>query len=315
MNCKTINLKNGSKNEEVKEVQSILKGLGYYQGRIDGDYGDMTTSAVKLYQRSAHLITDGIVGPITCKSLSNQKSSVNSSNSAISDIKVITGHKFYKDTILSAAETFRKHIHNNKNYPNYLTMKDSNGKTFNVGRSAYMGIFEDVSRFFVKNGRVPNYVVAYGVANNPLAIDYQNNGYNCGPTSLSMAFQMVAKWVSEPTLASAAGTTRNGTGPEQLVDAARKYNMNLVVINRNLSAVTDSLNKGAPVVAHIHTSYSGGRSCLGYSGSYGHYILIYGVENGKYLIADPTKGFKKCSPSSIDNARSSTYMKYYSLLV
>ena len=71
--------------------------------------------------------------------------------------------------------------------------------------------------------------------------------------------------------------------------------------------------EGSPVLVHIHTAYAGGRSCLGYSGSYGHYILIYGVSGDYYLIADPTKGFKKCYYSSINNARSSTNMKYYRL--
>lgn len=312
MKCENIDCRNGSKGETVKEIQTILKTLGFYQGKIDGDYGDMTVDAVKKYQRTKSLLTDGIVGPVTCKSLNSNTST---SNSAISYIKDITGHKFYKETILSAAETFRKHIHNNKNYPTYLSMTDSNGKQFNVGRSAYMGIFEDVSRFAVKNGRVPNYVVADGTANNPLAIDYQNNSVNCGPTTFSMAFQMVAKWVSEPTLAAQAGTSSAGTSPDQMISLARKYNFNLNVINRNISAVKKSLNSGAPVIAHIHTAYSGGKSCLGYSGSYGHWVLIYGVEGNYYLVADPTRGFKKCYSTSIDNARSSTYMKYYELLV
>ena len=312
MKCENMNCRKGSKGNDVEEIQTILKGLGFYQGKIDGDYGDMTVDAVKKYQRTKSLLTDGIVGPVTCKALNN---STSAGSLSIASIKDITGHKFYKETILSAAETFRKHIHNNKNYPNYLTMTDSNGKRFNIGRSAYMGIFEDVSRFAVKNGRVPNYVVADGTANNPLAIDYQNNGYNCGPTALSMAFQMVAKWVSEPTLASQAGTTRDGTGPAQLISVARTYNFNLNVINRNITAVKNSIESGAPVIAHIHTAYSGGKSCLGYSGSYGHWVLIYGVEGNYYLVADPTKGFKKCYSTVIDNARSSSYMKYYELLV
>ena len=308
LNCEKINLKKGSKGDQVKEIQVKLKKLGFYQGVLDGDYGDMTVDAVKKYQRTQHLLEDGIVGPVTCKVLNSTDVGV---THVTSDIHAITGHKFYRNTISEAAKVYRTHIKNNKNYPNYLTMEDSAGKIFNIGRSAYMGIFEDVSRFAVKNGREPNYVVADGTANNPLAIDYQNNSVNCGPTSLSMGAQMLGIWVSELSFAKACGTSRLGTGPAELIKGAERYGIKMYAIDRTYEAVRKSINEGSPVIAHIHTSYAGGRSCLGYSGSYGHYILIYGVSGDYYLIADPTKGFKKCYYSSINNARSSTNMKFY----
>ena len=69
MNCDNINLKRGSTGEQVKQLQTILKQQGYYNGRIDGDYGDLTVSAVKAYQKKKSLLQDGIFGPITCKAL------------------------------------------------------------------------------------------------------------------------------------------------------------------------------------------------------------------------------------------------------
>ena len=72
LNCTNINLKRGSKGEQVKEAQTILKQLGYYNGKIDGDYADLTVEAVKKYQRSkGTLAVDGIIGPVTCKKLNN----------------------------------------------------------------------------------------------------------------------------------------------------------------------------------------------------------------------------------------------------
>ena len=71
LNCEKINLKKGNKGETVKEAQNKLKQLGFYQGKIDGDYGDMTVDAVKKYQRTQHLLEDGIIGPVTCKVLNN----------------------------------------------------------------------------------------------------------------------------------------------------------------------------------------------------------------------------------------------------
>ena len=70
MNCETINLKRGSKGEQVKEAQTLLKKLQHYNGKIDGDYGELTITAVKTFQKTQKtLAVDGIIGPVTCKKL------------------------------------------------------------------------------------------------------------------------------------------------------------------------------------------------------------------------------------------------------
>lgn len=69
MECDKINLKRGSKGEQVRELQTILKQQGYYTGKIDGDYGDITVSSVKAYQKKKGLLQDGVFGPVTCKKL------------------------------------------------------------------------------------------------------------------------------------------------------------------------------------------------------------------------------------------------------
>jgi hypothetical protein len=71
VDCKKINLKKGNKGSTVKEVQTILQQLGYYKGKLDGDFGSMTDTAVKNYQKHNKLVVDGIVGPITCKKLNS----------------------------------------------------------------------------------------------------------------------------------------------------------------------------------------------------------------------------------------------------
>ena len=75
LECTKTNLKRGSKGETVKELQTLLKKLGYYTGVIDGDYGNLTEEAVKKYQKTTGtLAVDGIVGPITCKHLQKNSS-------------------------------------------------------------------------------------------------------------------------------------------------------------------------------------------------------------------------------------------------
>lgn len=58
-------LRNGSVGEEVKNVQSRLKNLGYYSGEIDGQYGSGTREAVYVFQQRNGLMADGIVGSET----------------------------------------------------------------------------------------------------------------------------------------------------------------------------------------------------------------------------------------------------------
>lgn len=55
-------LKNGSKGSKVEKLQTRLQELGYYNGIIDGDFGDMTEKAFKLFQKAAGLYVDGIAG-------------------------------------------------------------------------------------------------------------------------------------------------------------------------------------------------------------------------------------------------------------
>ena len=71
MDCNSINLVKGSKGDKVKELQTLLKNKGYYNEKIDGDFGEYTLTALKKYQKANSLTVDGIFGPITCKKINN----------------------------------------------------------------------------------------------------------------------------------------------------------------------------------------------------------------------------------------------------
>ncbi len=58
-------LKYGSKGQDVTELQGRLKFLGYYNGRIDGDFGWQTSRAVKDFQYRFGMKVDGVAGPKT----------------------------------------------------------------------------------------------------------------------------------------------------------------------------------------------------------------------------------------------------------
>ncbi|WP_218923129.1 peptidoglycan-binding domain-containing protein [Bacillus cereus] len=58
-------LRRGSTGYWVVKLQEFLQSIGYYPGRIDGQFGPVTDGAVKNYQSSRRLLVDGIVGPKT----------------------------------------------------------------------------------------------------------------------------------------------------------------------------------------------------------------------------------------------------------
>ena len=58
-------LRTGTTGEAVKNLQSRLYALGYYQAEIDGQFGTATKEAVILFQKANGLDADGIVGSDT----------------------------------------------------------------------------------------------------------------------------------------------------------------------------------------------------------------------------------------------------------
>jgi N-acetylmuramoyl-L-alanine amidase len=62
-------LRPGSKGGEVKEVQRRLQLWGYYNGSVDGVFGESTKRAVIAFQKKNGLTADGVVGASTYKAL------------------------------------------------------------------------------------------------------------------------------------------------------------------------------------------------------------------------------------------------------
>ena len=58
-------LKRGMESSAVTQLQQALKNLGYYDGVVDGQFGDGTVQAVKLFQSQHGLETDGLAGEAT----------------------------------------------------------------------------------------------------------------------------------------------------------------------------------------------------------------------------------------------------------
>lgn len=71
----------------LKDIQSVLKNLGFYKGKVDGISGSLTKSAIKNFQKSKGLTVDGIVGPKTIRSLFNVEQNAVAANRGGADRK------------------------------------------------------------------------------------------------------------------------------------------------------------------------------------------------------------------------------------
>jgi Putative peptidoglycan binding domain len=65
----TTTLKPGDTGAQVKALQRSLASLGYTVGKIDGDYGTGTKTALEQFQTASNLTADGVFGPATRKAL------------------------------------------------------------------------------------------------------------------------------------------------------------------------------------------------------------------------------------------------------
>ena len=74
----TTRLEKGSTGSDVKDLQTKLKKLGYYDAYVDGDYGDTTVAADKAFQKKYNLTADGIAGKETLKKLDSVYENANS---------------------------------------------------------------------------------------------------------------------------------------------------------------------------------------------------------------------------------------------
>ncbi|MGN0772977.1 MAG: spore cortex-lytic enzyme [Candidatus Ventricola sp.] len=86
----------GSRGTQVSQVQQKLKQWGYYDGAVDGVFGQATYDAVVLFQRRNGLTADGVVGTNTLNALGISgtaatavTASSSTSNSYASDVELL----------------------------------------------------------------------------------------------------------------------------------------------------------------------------------------------------------------------------------
>ena len=71
-----VTLEAGSQGDAVRRLQQKLKSLGYYNGSVDGSYGEGTAAAVMAFQLRNSLTVDGKAGPATQRALYGSGSAI-----------------------------------------------------------------------------------------------------------------------------------------------------------------------------------------------------------------------------------------------
>ena len=220
--------------------------------------------------------------------------------------------RFNKPEYTDARNRIRKFIKANHRLPNYVNFKDQKGKTWNLKKEEYCGLFHDYMLFNLKHGREPNYLTLNNVSKscNPVVMNYQDDKYSCGVCSLQMAMMMLFEYKSEATVKKVLGTNTSGTTPTQLINNSKKLGYKVTPIARDFKAVKKALDEYCPVILQIETKSAG--SCLSYKNSYGHYILCTKAYDNKYYVLDPTKGPHTCNANVLNKATGgSSNRKFY----
>ncbi|RUS96234.1 hypothetical protein DSM106972_087760 [Dulcicalothrix desertica PCC 7102] len=89
-------LKVGSQGDAVSELQAALKIMGYYNGAVDGTYGQTTAAAVSQFKQSAGLAPDGVVDTATWQQLFPGGQTVAASSDETSSPATTTNTNFPK---------------------------------------------------------------------------------------------------------------------------------------------------------------------------------------------------------------------------
>ena len=79
----------GSSGGEVSNIQSRLKEWGYYNGAVDGVYGQGTADAVKRFQQKNGLTADGVAGAATLAKIGLPTGQSAAGNTSSNDVTLL----------------------------------------------------------------------------------------------------------------------------------------------------------------------------------------------------------------------------------
>ena len=106
----------GSKGDTVKNMQQMLRTLGYYDGSVTGSFGNKTKDAVIAFQKAKGLSADGIAGAKTLAAIESDYKRGNKVGASSSEIAAASSSNIRYENFLS----WRTHYANGE----YCTVYD-----------------------------------------------------------------------------------------------------------------------------------------------------------------------------------------------
>ena len=326
MDCKTVNIKNGSKGDSVKELQKYLKYLGYYTYEVDGVCGAKTVEAIKSLQKSCNVKVDGIFGSVTCG-----KSGINGvdvSNTALT---------LDKSTYLDMFERYNKYLETHKVEPLIIYLDAKNPYKYITKKKIkdVMNYYNSyLAKYELKPSNIPlnnltttsNVSGVYKSNNHWIKTGCnklgQCNGYYCGVHSIRQcnSKKNIDQYL-ESHIAGFAGTTTSGTSHEGINTAIKtisiKTGKNIKITWKNFSdfgsTIKERFKRIGEYIQDDNTSIIVHNL---YRGSYGHYEVIKEVNiNNNTCIVLNSLGNKCSSPAYcgyLETRSFSTFASYIS---
>lgn len=334
VDCTKINVKKGSNDENVKEVQKYLKYYNYYDGNIDGSCGNYTVEAIKKFQKANGLKVDGIFGTLSCQKSNINGKDISNSNKDISLAVFKDMLQRYQDFVKTKAKE-PNIMYINKEYPyEYVSLKQ------------FVDIKKRYEQFIKDNGREPKTLSINKTTTNTTTTSQPSNtnrtsftvthlceksggnclgqitGYHCGPHSIKQCLRKfgITKY-SESTIGSYAGTTRAGTGHGGLETAiahiAKLEGIKLNVEWRNFSDLGSDQKSRFKKLGELMTDPK--KAVFWhemYRDAYGHYSLARTINiSTMYGIIANSLGSKCNSPAFcgyMENRKLSVQERYLS---
>lgn len=315
IDCAKINVKKGSSGEPVKQIQEKLTQYGYYTGKIDGSYGDMTMASVKQFQKDCGLTVDGWVGTETCKKI-NILQTINTSLK-----KGSTG--IYVRIVQQKLKTLGYHTssvdgeYGDKTVASVKSYQTSKKLLVDgiVGNITYNHILNETKKASgssSSSSTTPNHSsLNYSLFTNGHLCEKsggnclgQITGFHCGPHCIKQCLRRFGiTGYSESTIGGYAGTTSAGTGHAGLETAiatiARKEGITLKVEWKNFSDLGSTQKERYKKYGDLMTDSN--KAVFHhelYRNQFGHYSVLKQVNvNNSSLIVANSLGSKCSSPA------------------
>ncbi len=326
-------------NGPVFEVTSPAVVLAnYVGGPFDGQPAIVQDGNVILCGPHPELNSDESLNPVPpqyCDMVVNMAKAATSGGNIVSDANDLDSVANYQisksdfELMVKAVAAFEKEY--NGETPLEVYIRKSGAKLAQyITWSKYQSLLAIWNTFIKANGREPNYIYVNDPAPAqptpsgyvripPYDYFFQQTDYWCGPTSWLMVLssyniyplnnseqdELNNPYNAENVVANIAGTqlNDNGTGHSGMLAVATKYGLQAEFVSfaeTGIQGLADAISSGKRTIVNIMTG-DGSWQFPQYTGIYGHYIMVIGVDVATQTItvADPDRNIETIPYSDV----------------